>query len=224
IVGSTLRLATMGSVIVVGGAAPAFDMPHDAEIWVGYPLSENIGHGLVGYVRLQPGTSLAALQTPIGRVFEDLAKKYPDMEQRRTFVMKSLVTELVGDLGPTVLIAFAATGLLLLLALFNVANLLLARGAARARDVAVRTALGATRWDLIRQLLIESLVMSTAATVVALVLASAAVRVIVAVGGSRLPRVEGMTLNPVVFAFAAGVVIGAGLILRSVPSPPLPTP
>src|SRR5262249_33582533 len=119
---------------------------------------------------------------------------------------------------PAVRLGFAGRGLLLLLALFNVGNLLLARGAARARDVAVRTALGASRWDLIRQLLIESLVMSTAATLVALVLASAAVRVIVAVGGSRLPRVEGMTLNPVVFAFAASVMIVAGVIVGLIPA------
>ncbi len=218
VLGSTQHLATMGSVIVVGVAPASFDMPHGAEMWFGYPLSENVGHALVGYVRLQRGTSLESLQGPSARVFDDLAKKYPDQEQHRAFVMKSLVDELVGDLGPTVLIAFAATGLLLLLALFNVANLLLARGAARARDVAVRTALGATRWHLVRQLLVESLVMSAAATVIALGLASAAVRVIVAVGGSRLPRVEGMTLNPIVFVFAAAVMIVAGVIVGLVPA------
>ncbi|HKW02648.1 MAG TPA: FtsX-like permease family protein [Vicinamibacterales bacterium] len=218
VIGSTVRLAAMGPALIVGVAGPTFDMPHGAELWFGYPLPENIGHGLVGYVRLQPGTAIASLDGPGARVFLDLTKKYPDMEDHRAFVMKSLVTELVGDLGPTVVIAFAATGLLLLLALFNVANLLIARGAARARDMAVRTALGASRWQLIRQLLIESLVISAAASVIALALASAAVRVIVAVGGSRLPRVDGMTLNPMVFAFAAGVMIVAGLLVGLIPA------
>ena len=218
VIGSTVRLAAMGPVLVVGVAGPTFDMPHGAELWFGYPLSENIGHGLVGYVRLRPGTAVASLDGPSARVFVDLTKKYPDMEDHRAFVMKSLVTELVGDLGPTVVIAFAATGLLLLLALFNVANLLIARGAARARDMAVRTALGASRWQLVRQLLIESLVISAAASAIALALASAAVRVIVAVGGSRLPRVDGMALNPVVFLFTAGVMIVAGLLVGLVPA------
>ncbi len=218
VIGSTVRLAAMGPVLVVGVAGPTFDMPHGAELWFGYPLQENIGHGLVGYVRLRPGTALASLDGPMARVFTDLTKKYPDMEDHRAFVMKSLVTELVGDLGPTVVIAFGATGLLLLLALFNVANLLIARGAARARDMAVRTALGASRWQLVRQLLIESLVISAAASAIALALASAAVRVIVAVGGSRLPRVDGMALNPMVFLFTAGVMIVAGLLVGLVPA------
>ena len=118
-------------------------------------------------------------------MWADLAKKYPDQAKHRVFVMRPLLESMVGSLGPILLIAFAATGLLLLLAMVNVANLLLARGTARAREVAVRAALGATRWTAIRPLLAESLLIATAATAIALPLAFAAVRAIALIGGTR---------------------------------------
>ena len=97
-------------------------------------------------------------------MWDELARKHPDQAKNRIFVMRPLLDTIVADLGPIVLIAFAATGLLLVLAIVNVANLLLARGTARAREVAVRTALGATRWDVVRPLLAESLLIALAAT------------------------------------------------------------
>ncbi len=132
--------------------------------------------------------------------------------------MRPLLDSMVGDLGPILLIAFSATGLLLLLAMVNVANLLLARGTARAREVAVRTALGATRWNAIRPLLAESLLIATAATAVALPLALAAVRAIALMGGAALPRVEGLQLDPRVFLFSAVLMLTAGVLVGIAPA------
>ena len=116
------------------------------------------------------------------------------------------------------LIAFAATGFLLLLAIVNVANLMLARGATRSREIAVRTALGATRWNIVRPLLAESLLIALAATALGLPLAGAAVRAIVLMGGTALPRVEGMQLDPRVFLFSAIVMVVAGVLVGLAPA------
>ena len=132
--------------------------------------------------------------------------------------MRPLLDTLVGDLGPIVVIAFAATGLLLLLAIVNVANLLLARGATQVLEVAVRAALGATRWDVVRPLLAESMLIALAATALGLPLAGAAVRAIVLMGGSALPRVEGMQLDPWVFLFSAIVMVVAGVLVGLAPA------
>ena len=89
-----------------------------------------------------------------------LAKDYPGPETNRAFVLRPLVNALIGDLGPILLVVLGATGLLLLLACVNVTNLLLARGAVRAREMALRAAIGASPTRLVRQLLTESLVLA----------------------------------------------------------------
>jgi predicted permease len=133
-------------------------------------------------------------------------------------VLRPLLASIVGDLGPTALIAFAATALLLLLAIANVANLLLARGAARTRDLAVRVALGASRWHLIQQLLAESMVVAAVSAAVGVPLAALAVRGIVLAGGAALPRGEGLRFDPLVAAFAASVMLIAGIAIGVLPA------
>jgi putative ABC transport system permease protein len=217
IVGKTIRFAG-GSALVVGVAPTAFAIPREADLWFAQHNSQSIGHMFDAYVRFRPGLTPAAIHGQLPPMWDDLAKKYPDQAKNRIFVMRPLLDTMVGDLGPIVLISFAATGLLLLLAMVNVANLMLARGTTRAREIAVRTALGATRWDLLRPLLAESLLIAIAATAVGLPLASACVRAIVLMGGAALPRVEGMQLDPRVFLFAAVVMVVAGMLVALVPA------
>ncbi len=97
---------------------------------------------------------------------------------------------MVGDLRSTLVVVLAAAALLLLLASVNVTNLMLARGSVRSREIAVRVALGAGRGRIVRQLLTESLVLSTAGTVVGLAIAYVGVRVLLAFGASELPRLD----------------------------------
>jgi putative ABC transport system permease protein len=217
VIGRTIRLAS-GPVRVVGVAAADFDQPHDADLWIAEHYAEAVGHTFDAYVRFRPGTSPTIVSGAMKPFWEALAVKYPDMERNRVFVLRPLLQTIVGDLGPTVVIAFAATGLLLLLAIVNVGNLLLARGAARARELAVQAALGATRWHLLRHLLAESVVISAAAAAVALPLASMAVSGIAAVGGSTFPRADGLRFDPIVFVFAAGVMVVAGVLVGVLPA------
>jgi predicted permease len=207
VVGRTIRLFDGPGSLVVGIAPPAFAVPRDADLWLAMPVDDSIGHAFDAFVRLAPGTTPDVVQPRLGPMWDDLAARYPDQAKNRVFVMRPLLDTIVGDLGPIVVIAFAATGLLLLLAIANVANLLLARGLSRTREMAVRTALGATRLDLIRQLLVLPLVLSAIATALALPLAHAALRLIVALGGPSLPRADGIVLNLPVFFFAVGVTM-----------------
>ena len=216
-VGTTLRFAG-GSALVVGVAPGTFAIPREADLWFAQRNADSIGHAFDAYVRFRPGSGPASIAGQLPPMWEELAKKYPDQATNRIFTMRPLLDTLVGDLGPIVIIAFAATGLLLLLAIVNVANLLLARGATRVREVAVRAALGATRWDVLRPLLAESLLIALAATALGLPLAGAAVRAIVLMGGSALPRVEGMQLDPWVFLFSAIVMVIAGVLVGLAPA------
>ena len=96
--------------------------------------------------------------------------------------MQPLLTAVVGDLGPVLLIALGATGLLLALACVNVTNLLLARGVGRTREMALRTALGAGRSQIIRQLLIESMLLAAIGAILGFALAAVAVRLLLTLG------------------------------------------
>jgi predicted permease len=221
IVGKTIRFA--GGALVVGVAPAAFDIPREADLWFAQHNRESVGHAFDAYVRFKPGLTPAAIQGPLPAMWDALAKKYPDQEKNRIFVMRPLLATMVGDLGPILLIAFAATGLLLLLAMVNVANLLLARGTTRGREIAIRSALGATRADLVRPLLAESSLIAIAATAAGLPLAYAAVRAIVLIGGAALPRVEGMQLDPRVFLFSAVVMIVAALVVGLAPASTMAT-
>lgn len=216
LVGKTVRYGG-GPALVVGIAPAALAIPRGADLWFAMPPDDSIGHQFDAYVRLKPGVMPAAVQARLGPMWDDLAERYPDQETNRTFTMRPLLDTIVGDLGPIVVIAFAAAGLLLLLAMVNVANLLLARGTTRGRETAVRVALGATRAHLLRDLVAESSLLAIGATLVALPLTYAAVRTIVVIGGAALPRAEGMQLEAPVFVFAATAMVAAAFVVGLVP-------
>src|SRR5206468_6092814 len=134
---------------------------------------QDVGHGLAAVLRVKPGTSVDSLRSEMAVVMAGLARDFPLSDAGREFVPQPLVNSIVGDLGPTLLIVFASTTLLLLLACVNVTNLLLGRGATRAREIAVRTAIGAGRRRIIRQLLTESFLVTLLGAVAGLAFAFA---------------------------------------------------
>ncbi len=217
IVGTTIRFAG-NSALVVGIAPETLAIPRDADLWFALHAPDSIGHAFDGFVRFRPGVKPEAIRGLLPPMWEELARKYPDQAKNRIFVMRPLLDTIVGGLGPVLLMAFAATGLLFVLAMVNVANLLLARGTTRARENAVRAALGANRFDLLRPVMAESLILAVAATVVALPVAAGAIRGIVLVGGAALPRVGGMQLDLRAFAFSAAVMIVAGVLVGLTPA------
>jgi len=194
---------------IVGVAPVAMRFPPRTEVWAAAPLApenrNHSGHNYKAVARLLPGvpvdTANAALTTLSGR----LAQAFPDSNAHKGLVAVPLRDELVSRSRATLLVLMAAVALVLLIACANVANLMLARTAARVREVAVRSALGAARRHLVGQLLAESLVLSAAAGTVGLLLAHALTSVLLRVGARYLflPRLEDVQLDGRVLVFTA---------------------
>jgi putative ABC transport system permease protein len=219
IVGKTVRFNEFPATVVVGVAARDLDVPHRADFWVNLRMDpQDVGHGLASILRMKPGTTIERLRSELAVVMTGLAKDFPLSDEGREFIAQPLVTSIVGDLRPVLLIVFAATALLLLLACVNVTNLLLGRGAARAREVAVRTALGASNARIVRQLLTESFVVTALGAAAGLALAYAGVRVLQTQGASKLPRLESVPFDSHVLAFASIVLLVSGVMLGVAPA------
>ncbi len=172
IVGKPIRFAEFPPTQVVGVANPDFDLPRGVDVYFNLRLNPtDIGHGSDGYMRLKPGVSVERVKQEMAGVMVNVIKEFPGTGSARAYVVRPLVEQMVGDLGPFLIIVLSAAGVLLLLACVNVTNLLLARGAARAREMAVRVALGAKRGRIVRQLLVESALLSTVGTIAGLLLA-----------------------------------------------------
>ena len=197
-----------------------FDTPHGGDFWFAQRLGpDDINHFFDGFMRLKPGVTLERANAEMASVMAGLARDFPASDFNRAYVTKPLVASVVGDLGPILLIVMSATGLLLLLACVNVTNLLLARGAARAREMAVRVSLGAGRGRIVRQLLTESALLSTArARCSASALAYAGVRALLALGASKLPRLDAVTFDGRVLLFALVALVVSGLLVGFAPA------
>jgi len=218
VVGSTISLG--GRAVRIVGVAPAgFDVPAGADLWAGTvttPLS--IGHLYEGFLRVRPGIDMAALEPRLNGVLEALGEKYPDQEAGRAFAVRPLLAATVGDLGPILLILFGATGLLMLLAAVNVTNLTLVRTTSRAREMAVRSALGAGRRRIVGQLLLESLFVAISGGIIGVIAAYCALEMLLRHGAGNLPRLAGVTLDPAAVAFATGLVALTGMLVGVVPA------
>jgi hypothetical protein len=122
----------------------------------------DVNHSFDGIMRVKPGSNIDRVKAEMETVMRGLERDLPAGAKARVYVVRPMVESIVGDLGPILIVVLSATGLLLLLACVNVTNLLLARGAARAREMAVRVALGAGRGRIVRQLLTESVLLAGA--------------------------------------------------------------
>ncbi|HEX3703034.1 MAG TPA: ABC transporter permease [Vicinamibacterales bacterium] len=219
IVGKTVRFAEVDApTTVVGVASPSLDMPHDTDFWVNFRLNPlDVWHGIDAVVRVPPGTRIEKVRSELSVVMAGLARTTAS-DEGREYVVRPLVTAMVGDLGPTLLLILGAAGLLLLLACVNVANLLLARGTARMREMATRAALGASRRRVVRQLVTEAAVLATAGAVAGLGLAWGAVRILLAFGASKLPRLDRVPFDGRVLLFAFCVLLFAAVVMGAAPA------
>ena len=218
VVGKPIHFAEFNST--VSGIAPRdFDMPHGADIWVAQRTpSTDVNHGNEGFLRLRPGTTIERAKSEMATVMGGLANDFPASDKNRVYVPRPLVASIVGDLGPILIIVMSATGLLLLLACVNVANLLLARGAARAREMAVRAALGAGWGRLVRQLLTESMVLAVAGTIVGVGVGAVGLRALLAIGAAKLPRLDSVTFDARVLLFSLAILVVTGAIIGLAPA------
>lgn len=218
IVGKPIRFAEVQAVI--RGVAPrGFDTPHGNDFWAANRVPENDpNHGNEGFMRIKHGADIETVKHEMSGVITQLGRDFPASARNRAYVVKPLVEQIVGDLGPILIIVMSATGLLLLLACVNVTNLLLARGAARAREMAVRVSLGAGRGRIVRQLLTESLVLATVGSLLGILVAWLGVRALMALGASKLPRLDAVTFDGPVLLFALAVLLVTGVLVGFAPA------
>ncbi len=207
---------------VVGVLAPGFEATPRADVFLPLqadPNSVNNANYLRMAARLRPGVSLAQANAQLRVVASQLRKENPKiMDPKETAGALPLAQVVTGDVRPALLILMGAVGFVLLIACANVANLLLARAASRQRELAVRAAIGAPRARIIRQLLTESLLLSSAGAAAGLVLGYWGVRALLAISPGDLPRIGeltngvpldgGVLLFTLAMAFLTGILFG----------------
>ncbi len=212
VVGRPLRLSEFaGATTIVGVASPELDMPHGTDAWINIRLPPNAGnHVFRAIVRLQRGVGVGALESAGRIAIAEVGRTVPNAVGRE-YIFRSLLASTVGDLRPTLLIVLGATVLLLVLACINVTNLSLARGVARAHDIAMRSALGASPVRLVCQLLTQSMLLAITGAVAGITLAYAGVRAFMIAGGAQLPRLETVPIDARVAAFVIVAVVVTGI-------------
>jgi putative ABC transport system permease protein len=226
VVGQTVTLD--GSpFVVVGVMPPAFAFPaRQVDLWL--PLAQitddQIPHmrqlrWIDVVARLKPGVSAAQAQSASTLIMARLAQRYPDTNSGAgAAAVFGLRRTIVGDVRPLLLLLLAAVALVLLMACANLANLLLARGAARQREFAIRSALGAPRWRLAVQSLTESLVLGTAGGAASFLFASWITTALVALGAGSIPRPDEIRIDGAVVLFGAVLSLLTGVLVGAVPA------
>ena len=175
--------------------------------------------------RMKPGVTVAQAQGEMRTLAEQLKRDYPDSYPPSwSLLVTGLSLQATGDVRPALLVLLGAVGFVLLIACANVANLLLARAAARSKEIAVRTALGATRERLLKQLLTESVLVSLAGGAVGLLMAYLGVRAMVAMDIGNLPRADEIGIDGTVMVFTLVVSLVAGVLFGLAPALHTATP
>jgi putative ABC transport system permease protein len=228
ILGKTISLGGDPHV-VIGVVGPSFDFREfgpEPDVWVPFQLDPNTsdqGHYFTTAGRLKPGVTLAQAQSRLRFSATEYRRKFPDALQKdQAFSVEPVREAMVSNVRSSLLVLAGAVSLVLLIACSNVANLLLARAVVRRREIAIRTAIGAGRGRIIRQLLTESVLLSLAGAVAGAALGLVGIRALLSVNTANLPRVgEDGALVGVdwrVLAFTAGVAILTGILFGLIPA------
>ena len=212
---------------IVGVLPEKARWPLDADVWVPQrftteqapDLQRRDNYMFEGIARLKPGATLESTRAAMAMQAARVAREQPIIRKNVTVEPFPVLESLLGSTTPRVLwILLGAVGLLLLIACVNVANLQLARATAQQRELSVRTALGASRYRLIRQTLVESATLGLAGGALGVVLAKSLLKALVAAAPADVPRIETATLNLPALAFATAISIVVALLFGIAPA------
>ena len=209
---------------IIGVLPPGFRFLVDADVYTslaqGEPLfyNDRTIHAIIGIARLKPGVSIGQAAGEMSAAQENLDRLYPAADRNLGINIVPLKQEIVGDVGGTLLLLLGAVGIVLLIACANVANLLLVRSAARRREFAIRSALGASRARMVRQLLTESVLLAMTGGILGLIVAKLGVSLMFAEFPQSLPRADSIGVNLTVLFFAFGISLVVGIAFGLAPA------
>jgi len=222
VVGRTLTVD--GQKVTVVGVLPS-DLPllSEAQVWFAMPmLADSMTHrkwhflSVIG--RLKPGVSRVQAQAELDGISRELSQQYPESNTDWSLNLVDLREIIVGPIRTTLWLLLGAVGMLLLLACANVSNLLLARGTARRREMAIREALGASRWRVVQQVVTESILLALAGGGLAVVAAMWGVSALRNIAPGDLPRLEEIHVNVSVLLFTTAISVLTGLLFGMAPA------
>ncbi len=208
---------------IVGVMPKSFNLARDDEdLWIPAALAPEVlashdSHNLVVSGLLRPGVAIANAQAEASAIMANIRKAHPDEASERDFRVQAMRELIVEDYSHRLWILFGAVGLVLLIACINVSSMLLARGTLRTRELTVRSAVGASRRRIARQLLTENLALGILGGVLGVLGASAAVGALVAASPGDVPRIDAAGIDGTALAFALGVSILSALFFGLAP-------
>ena len=220
-------LTLNGHQVAVVGVMPAgFELQFPSSVHVDMWVPMTIGEGdldrsnnfLYTLARLKPNVSREQAQSAMNLIASQLQQEHPETNAERGVYVVPLHKQVVRNVESYLYMLFAAVGFVLLIACANVAGLLLARVTARHREVAIRLAVGASRWHLVRQLLTESLILSVVSGVLGLLLAYGGIKLLLALTPSEVPRLREIGLHVPVFLWTLAISIVAGVLFGLIPA------
>jgi putative ABC transport system permease protein len=222
IIGKDVRIE--GERHTVVGIMPAdFRLPIEgADLWIPYALDpakpDRNSHFLRVLARLKPASTIEQARAELNRIAERLEENDPATRKGWRVNILPMDESVTGTVGPTLWMILGTVGLILLIASANVANLLLARSVSRRKEISIRLSLGASRGRLLRQLLIESLMLSSAGGLVGIGVAAAALDVLKSQAPGNIPRLAEISIAPQVLLFTAVLSIVTGLLFGIAPA------
>jgi putative ABC transport system permease protein len=208
---------------VVGVMGPTFRRPEYAQLWTPMALTDKQKavrgeHHFSAVARLKPGVDVKQAQAELTTISKRLEQQYPEDDKDWGALVVPLREQLVADVRPALLVLLGAVAFVLLIACANVANLMLAKVLTRQKEIAIRTALGASRVRIVQQILAEAVLLSISGGALGLILAHFGVRLIVNFFGGNLPRANEIGLDGTVLAFTFAVSVLAGIVAGLAPA------